>query len=61
MLSRPVSTSRATVNRPSTNSAGSTVDANGMKASGEFARKPIATSELDSAMTYSELRAEASV
>jgi hypothetical protein len=51
MLSSEVSTRRTTVNRPSRNSVGSTVAANGTNASGELARKPIATSELDSAIT----------
>src|SRR5436190_10062857 len=60
MLSRLVSTSLTTVNRPSRKSVGRTVATKGMKTAFDSDRKPMATSELDSAMTYSELRAEAS-
>ena len=60
MLSRLVSTSLTTVNSPSMKIAGRTVAANGRNMPLEVDRKPIATSELDRAITYSELRAEAS-
>jgi hypothetical protein len=60
MLSSPVSTSLATVNIPSKNTAGSTIAANGRSTSVELDRNPIATSELESTMTYNVLRADAS-
>lgn len=60
MFSRAVSTSRTTVNIPSRKTAGSTAATNGMNASGDCDMNPIATSALDSANTYNELRAAAS-
>ncbi|HYS14474.1 MAG TPA: hypothetical protein VEN28_14280 [Burkholderiaceae bacterium] len=60
MLSSVVSTSRATVKIPSRKTAGSTIAANGINTSAEPERNPIATSELESAMTYNVLRADAS-
>src|SRR5215213_4959299 len=59
-LSSVVSTSLTTVKTPSTKTAGSTIAANGINTSVEPATNPIATSELESAMTYNVLRAEAS-
>src|SRR5688572_16637017 len=59
-LSSAVSTSLTTVKTPSTKTAGSTIAANGINTSEEPATNPSATSELESAMTYNVLRAEAS-
>src|SRR4030095_13323570 len=60
MFSRLVSTRRATADNPSRKIAGSTVATNGASSSRDVDRKPIATSELDSAITYSVLRGAAS-
>ena len=60
MLSRLMSTSRTTVKTPSRKTTGSTLAANGSNASRDWAKNPIATSELDSAITYSVLRTPAS-
>jgi len=51
MLSSPVSTSLTTVKIPSKKTVGSTISANGINTSAEPERNPIATSELESAMT----------
>jgi hypothetical protein len=48
-FSTVTSTSRMTVKRPSTNTAGSTEAMKGAKAAGDWTAKPIATSELDRA------------
>ena len=60
LLSSVVSTSLTTVKIPSTKIAGRTIAANVTSTSREPATNPIATSELESAMTYKVLRAEAS-
>lgn len=51
MLSSEVSTRRTIVNKPSMKSTWSTVATKGTSARGLSARKPNATSELDSAIT----------
>jgi hypothetical protein len=51
MLSSAVSTSLTVVKSPSRKTVGSTVAANGINTSAELERNPIATSELESAMT----------
>src|SRR3954471_7605343 len=61
MLSRVVSTRRMTVTMPSTKMVGSTVSTNAISTGGRSARNPMATSALDKDITYSVLRADASV
>jgi hypothetical protein len=60
MYSSEMSTRRTTVNRPSRNTAGSTIATKGMKNPGDCDANPSATSALDREITYSELRAAAS-